>query len=437
MSHRGNFEDEQRTDLQTKGREIPEAYELEVVGGPSTASQFRVHRNAAGRLFVGSSSASDWVLEDRNVSRRHLSLECELGGLRVIDMGSTNGTYVNGLLVSSALVHGGETLAIGGSTIRVRGMKLQGEVAIPNETAFGRVLGSSLEMRRLYPLFQRLASNEAGVLVEGEAGTGKELLAETLHEASARRAAPFEVLDCNAAQGPRGEELLFGKQAGSNIDRGALERVGSGTLVLKEVSELDASLWAPLARAIERREFRRVGGGDLVPLGARVFATTRQNLEELIQTKRFSDALFYQLAVGRVELPPLRKRTGDIPFLAAHLWTRLGGAGDLPAELSRKLQAHAWPGNVRELRHTIARSMATGDVSLAFEEEVARINPESFASVLKLDLPITRARQIVVEAFERQYVADILRKHQGNVTHAAIASGLALRYFQTLRAKRK
>ncbi len=436
MSDRGNFDDGLETALQARARGAPEAYELEVVRGASTGSKFRVHRSAAGRLFVGSSPACDWTLDDRAISRRHLAFECEGAGLRVVDLKSTNGTNVNGLLVTSALLLGGETLTLGGSTIRVRGVEDAAAVAIPAETSFGRLLGTSPEMRRLFPLFARIAASDANLLIEGEAGTGKELLAETVHEKSARARGPLEVFDCSAHRGPSVEELLFGREVGGLIEPGALERAAAGTLLLDEVSELDPLAHPALVRALERGEYRRIGGGTTLRSSARIVSTTRQDLEQRIQARSFSDALFYKLAVTRVELPPLRSRDGDIPFLARYIWERLGAGPALPADLPPKLEGREWPGNVRELHHTLARIFALGDLGETFEREVELVPRGAFDPVLKLDLPITRARQIVVEAFDRQYVADVLGKHGGNVTRAAMASGLAHRYFQILRAKR-
>lgn len=143
------------------------------------------------------------------------------------------------------------------------------------------------------------------------------------------------------------------------------------------------------------------------------------------------------MAVGRIELPPLRERSGDAELLAEHFWTTLGGERALPRVLLERLRDYSWPGNVRELKNTVARLAALGDLGPAQAKKPSQISPDSFDQALALDLPCSQARALFIHEFERRYVARALDQHQGNVSKAAEASGLARRYFRILRAKKR
>jgi DNA-binding NtrC family response regulator len=191
---------------------------------------------------------------------------------------------------------------------------------------------------------------------------------------------------------------------------------------------------------------QRVGGDARLKVDVRVLAATRRDLDHEVQAGRFREDHFYRLAVARVELPPLRERKGDVELLARFFWRKLGGAEDITPGVLARFEDHDWPGNVRELRNAVARRVALGD--LAGDSPSARRAPSAraaaeaesaldaaFEPVLALDLPLPRARQRVVDAFERRYVERVLAKHGGNVTRAAAASGIARRYFYDLRKR--
>jgi DNA-binding NtrC family response regulator len=186
---------------------------------------------------------------------------------------------------------------------------------------------------------------------------------------------------------------------------------------------------------------RRVGGDRNLPVDVRVLAATRRNLDREVQAGRFRDDLFFRLAVARVELPPLRNRDGDIPMLASHFWTRLGGGPQgLAYDVIRRFEDYGWPGNVRELYNAVARLIALGSLA---GDHVPR-GPVSSSSqtpadvieeVISGDLPFVPARQRVIEEFERRYVSRMVDKFGGSVRQAAEASGIARRYFQLIRAR--
>jgi DNA-binding NtrC family response regulator len=421
------------------------SFRIVVVDGPDQGKSLDVGAESPGRALVGTSAVCGLVLADALVSRRHLTLEAQEGILRVIDVGSTNGTVVNGVSILAAALRGGELVQIGGTTLRIDPVGAPSPAALWPTESFGRVLGTSAAMRRLHPLFQKLSASALPLVVEGETGTGKELLAESLHEMGPRKLAPFVVFDC-AVQGEKQvEAALFGEEdptgprraAKAPLRRGLFEEADGGTLLVDEVAELSPLLQAKLLRAVERGEFCRVRGDGWLRADVRVIATTRRDLDREVESGRFREDLFFRLAATRVELPPLRERAGDVPLLARHFWTDGAGPGrPLPPDALRAYEDYPWPGNVRELRHVVARKVALGDAELEGPPPAA---PEVHAltdRVLDLDLPFSQARAQVLAAFERRYVERVLAKHGGNVSRAAAASGIARRYFQILRSRR-
>ncbi|HEY6464169.1 MAG TPA: sigma 54-interacting transcriptional regulator, partial [Polyangiaceae bacterium] len=218
---------------------------------------------------------------------------------------------------------------------------------------------------------------------------------------------------------------------------GVFEQGHGGTLFIDEIGELDPTLQPKLLRAIERGEIQRVGATGWLKVDVRIVAATRRDLDREVQAGRFRDDLFFRLAVGRIELPPLRRRRGDIAVLARHFWTAIAGEGrPLPTGLLARLEDYAWPGNVRELQNAIARHVAVGELPAEDAPPSSTGSGDAIERVLGRDLPLPRARAEVVEEFERRYVQRVLDRHGGNVSRAAAASGIALRYFQLLKAKR-
>jgi transcriptional regulator with GAF, ATPase, and Fis domain len=419
---------------------------VRVVEGPDEGKEFSFDGNRPVRLYVGHSRTCDIVLSDSRVSRRHVAIDLTERP-RIVDLESTNGSHLDGVPFVEAFLRNGDTLRIGATTLLIDLLSSSSQ-PISTATAFGRVVGASPEMRRLFPICERLAVSDVSVLVEGETGTGKELLAESIHEASRRAAHPFVVFDCTAVPASLIESALFGHERGSftgAVDTrvGVFEQAHRGTLLVDEIGELDLALQPKLLRVLQNGQVQRVGSNRWTPVDVRVIAATRRDLDHEIQTGRFRDDLYFRLAVARVELPPLRQRRGDIALLAATFWKTLGGAGAIPPELIQRLQEYPWPGNVRELYNVLARRAALGDLDLS-SSGLAPASPPArphtsvdFEAMHLLDMPLARAREQVVGAFERYYVERILDRHQGNVARAADASGIARRYFQLLRARQQ
>jgi DNA-binding NtrC family response regulator len=406
-----------------------------VVSGPDRGQAFELDGSQSSRTLVGVSPACSIKLTDPLVSRRHAALEVEIDGLRVQDLGSKNGTSINGLRITDALLAGGEVVRLGSTMLRAERVATTSTSKPTSAMAFGRVVGASSEMRRLYPAWQELAQSSAPVLIEGDTGTGKELLAEALHEKGPRAAGPFVVFDCASVSGTAALGALFGVQGGA---AGAFEQAHGGTILLDEVGELDTEGQAGLLDALAQKRVLREGASEWTPIDVRIMVASRRDLDAEVQAGRFREDVLQCLAGGRIELPPLRKRHGDVALLARHFWRVVGGGDNLPADFAARLDAYSWPGNVRELANVVARRFANGE-----EADVAGPQPElsdptlhtALERILESDMPFSRARAAALAEFEKRYVARVLARHGGHVGRAAAASGIARRYFQVLRGR--
>jgi two-component system response regulator HydG len=431
------------------------SFSATVIEGPGAdvGRVFTVDGSQASRVLVGHGTGCDIRLDDRAVSSRHAALDPVGRRLRVTDLGSKNGTFVDGVAVLDGFLRGGENVRFGTTVLRFDHRSVGVPPTLSESTRFGHLVGASTEMRRLYPLCERLATSRVPVIIEGETGTGKEVLGMSLHELGSRASGPFVVFDCTAVPANLMEAELFGHERGAFTGaiaqrRGVFEQAHGGTLFIDEIGDLDIALQAKLLRALERSEIRRLGG-EIVQVDVRILAATRRDLDGEVQAGRFRDDLFHRLAVARIELPPLRRRRGDIPVLAAHLCQELGGDPQLlPREVVVRWEDYSWPGNVRELRNAVARHLALG--------ELANLDPTQWSHVLRgaadaalgaetssvddlieqvLRLPLGEARQRIVDEFERRYIERLLARHGGNVTRAAESAGVARRYLQSLKAR--
>ena len=425
-------------------RSLTPTFVLTVIEGSDRGASLRIDGAQPSRVLVGQSPACHLRLTDPTVSRRHAAFDATESGLRFTDLGSTNGSHVGGLVILDAFLAGGESLRLGNTVLRVDRSDDAQRVTLSTATRFGRLVGASVEMRRLYPLCERVAASSVPVIIEGETGTGKEVLAESLHEAGSRASAPFVIFDCTAVAPSIIESELFGHERGAftgavSARKGLFEQAHGGTLFIDEIGDLEMSLQPKLLRAVERSEVRRMGGDRWIPTDVRIVTATRRDLDAEVQAGRFRDDLFFRLAVVRIELPPLRTRRGDVATLAQHFWTELGGVGSVPRELMSHYEQYGWPGNVRELHNVVARRLALGEMESTGAATSRAASGEGagdfIARVIALDVPLPRARQQVVDELERRYVERMVALHGGNVAHAAAASGLGHRYFQKIRAR--
>jgi len=401
----------------------PDTYVITVIEGPDAGATFKIDASGPTRVLVGQSPACVMRLSDPQVSRRHASLAAGEGTLTLIDLGSTNGTTVNGAAVREAFLNGGETLRLGSTVLSVQRESAK-FAALTDATAFGRTQGTSRAMRKLYPTLHRLAAADDAVLIEGEAGAGKSLLAEDLHLAGPKKDGPFVTLEASTIPITEIEKTLFG-------DDGLAKSAQGGTLYIHEIGNLPLEVQATLVEKLPSWK------------GAvRLIAATRRDLDRDVADGRFRDDLFFALVPGRIELPSLREREGDVAILAAHFWKELsaekeGSGTDLPVDFLPRFEHYAWPANVRELRSAVLARMTLGELGALYKSSGGADVSDFTASILERDLPFSHARELVLRDFERRYVERILARHGGNVSHAASASGLAHRYFQLIRARLK
>jgi DNA-binding NtrC family response regulator len=429
----------------------PSTFRLVVVDGIDSGTTFVLDGKQPTRALVGQGPACELRLRDAEVSRRHVALEPTPEGVRITDLGSTNGTFVDRVRVIEAILLGDEVVQIGSTLLRVERVE-HAPSSPPEAEGFGRLLGTSVAMRRLYPLCQKIAASNVPVIIEGETGTGKEILAESLHEAGPRAAGPFVVFDCTAVPPNLVESELFGHERGAFTGAiasrpGVFEQAHGGTLLIDEVGDLELTLQPKLLRALERHEIRRVGGSRWSRVDVRVLAATRRDLDREVTAGRFRDDLFHRLSVIRVELPALRHRREDVAPLARHFWRELGGEERLlPEGLLMRWEQEPWPGNVRELRNVVARQLALGELASttargkAIERSVGPAEEpgsgvDSIETLLAMRLPFTEARDRLAAVFERRFVERTLADHGGDVVRAAAASGIGRRYFEKLRAR--
>jgi DNA-binding NtrC family response regulator len=296
-------------------------------------------------------------------------------------------------------------------------------------------LGHSAAAEKIRKLIRRAARVDSTILITGESGVGKELVAREIHSLSHRKDQPFVPINCAAIPEQLIESELFGHEAGAFTDarharRGAFELADTGTLFLDEVGDMSSTAQPKLLRTIETGEFTRVGGERMNKVDLRVIAATNHDLRAMSRDGRFRSDLYFRLCVLEIHVPPLRDRQEDIPELAAFFARRIARSSSRPfTEISdpalRELQGYPWPGNVRELRATIERALAMSSGMVldesCFSLDLTSTGGLSLKSLLDRDWREARQR------FETTYATELLKRHEGNVPKAARAAGLAPR----------
>jgi DNA-binding NtrC family response regulator len=314
-------------------------------------------------------------------------------------------------------------------TRRLAQENLQYRQELRERYRFENLVGHSPQMVEIYKLIARVAALDTTVLIQGETGTGKELVARAIHYASPRAARPFVVVDCAALPEALFESELFGHERGAftgavSARRGLLETSDGGTCVLDEVGELSPAMQAKLLRTLQERTVRRVGGNEPIAVDVRLIAATNRDLAARVSAGAFRQDLFYRLHVVTLTLPPLRERAQDIPLLAQHFLDKFARAHGRPAkrlapEALARLGAHGWPGNVREMEHAIERAvaLAAGEVLTVNDLPAAlRGDPER--------APHLPAAGMTLEDVKRWYVQKVLEEAGGNKVRAAEVLGI-------------
>jgi len=416
-----------------------QAARLKVLHGPDAGLEVDVPPVG---VVVGADPSADVVLSDPAVSRRHCSLVPKEDGFEVSDLGSRNGTLLDGVSLQKALVPVGAVLRIGGSLLQLVPAEECLQIGPSEQGRFGQLVGSSLAMRQIYAVLGRASASNAPILLLGESGTGKELAARAVHDHSQRRDGPFVVFDCGASSETLIESDLFGHVkgafTGAQIDRpGAFELAHGGTLFLDEIGDLPVSLQPKLLRMLEAGEVTRLGGRRPERYDVRVVAATHRDLADEVGRGTFRGDLYYRLAVVEVHLPPLRQRLEDLEELVRVFLEREGRPADeVRSENLDRLRAYHFPGNVRELRNIITRAVALSAPGTSFDAMPMLLAGTTAKRdrewVAKADRPFQEAKSELVTRFERDYLKDLMTRAGDNVSQASRISGVDRKHLYRL-----
>ncbi len=422
-------------------------------------------------VHIGGTADNDLILEDETVSRNHCQIYVEGEHYLVRDLGSTNGTFINDVRIKDAWLEPDCLLRLGNTELRFNATSEKLRVTPSDKTQFGDLIGGDAKMREVYTILEKIAPTDATVVIGGETGTGKEVVARTIHGQSRRATGPFMVFDCGAVPENLIESELFGHEKGSftgavSQRRGVFEMADGGTVFLDELGELALELQPKLLRVLEQREVKRVGGNKSIKVNVRVVAATNRNLEEEVRAGRFREDLFYRLSVVRVGMPPLRDRKDDVPMLVMHFlrnghFNRDRDGGRRVTQLSRmaldQLLAYDWPGNVRELSNVVERAVSFAESDtiqvadlpshlikqhLSVERSYPDILPIASSKTVP-DAPIVPdsfakfkdSKEKWVSSFERDYIEQLLRRNGNNISHAAREADIDRKYFRKLMKK--
>jgi DNA-binding NtrC family response regulator len=397
-----------------------------VPGGPEIAID-------VDPVVVGREPGAGIVLRDPEVSAMHCELRAVSDGVLVKDLGSTNGTFLGGVRVREAIVTTPMDLRLGGSKIAIE-PETRRRVEVGFLERFGPLVGNAPKMRRVFGILEKVAATPLGILILGETGTGKELVAKAIHEASAQRAGPLVVVDCGSIPPALAESLLFGHEKGAFTGaterrKGALAEANGGTLFLDELGELPLELQPKLLRALSEKQVKRVGSSTFEPIEARVVAATRRDLGADMNSGRFRSDLFFRIAQVRIELPPLRERLSDLPSLVEEVCRRMERsqhAEAVRAWIEERMACHDWPGNVRELVNvaSVAATLAGEPGAIDDVLMLARDTELTDGAARGHMTAFSEAKRAAVGAFERGYFTDLARKCGGNVAEMARRSGM-------------
>ncbi|PRP90598.1 Transcriptional regulatory protein QseF [Enhygromyxa salina] len=407
-----------------------QGYRLLILSGELRGREVEIVK---GEITLGRSRQCEVVLPDDSVSRVHAEIRREQDRYRLLDRGSTAGTFLGGSRISDAFLRPGDELRLGQVELRFVTRDRQPELLPSEAERFGPVLGRSLAMRRVFAVLERIADKDVTVLIRGETGTGKDLVARAIHEGSARREQPFVIVDCGALAADQIEAELFG--VGGDPRRGAFELAAGGTLLLDEVGELPADLQPKLLRVLESGRFRRVGGSDEIEVDVRALAATNRDLRAGIDDGAFREDLYFRLAVVTCELPPLHERRDDIPMLIESFSRRLPPGMWRPPgpEAMARLLGYDWPGNVRELRNVVERSAylsPDGVIDLMASDR--RNGSEPRAVSFDPTLTFREQKERAVERFEEAYLHWLLERAGGNISRGAREADMDRKYLHKL-----
>ncbi|MBU4484620.1 sigma 54-interacting transcriptional regulator [bacterium] len=427
--------------------------QLVVVDGPNKNQKITLTKNVTK---MGKLEGNDLPLTDKTVSRNHAQIEYTSDSFLLRDMESTNGTFLNGSKIKEAYLLPGDQIKIGATSIEFVAFDEKIKIEPSTNDHFGKMYGRCKKMRQIFGILEKISPTFATVIIEGETGTGKDLVAQAIHEHSQRKNKPFVVFDCSAVAPNLIESELFGHEKGSftgahKSRRGAFEAGSGGTIFLDEIGELTPELQPKLLRALEQREVKRVGSNSSFKIDVRVICASNRFLRREVDEGRFREDLYYRLSVVKISLPPLRERVEDIPIISEQLLQK-GTYNLLPTgkfkitkvddSAVKALQRYSWPGNVRELANVIERvaSFAEGDtitkshLDFVFQEMEHGEDKTERMSV-DTDIPFKEAKQQIVEVFEKEYLEELLKRNNHNISAAAREAKIDRKHIRNLLKK--
>lgn len=401
-----------------------------VRGGVANTADGRSFPIDVDPVVVGRDGGVNIVIEDPEVSAIHCEFRAMDHGILVRDLGSTNGTFVGAMRVHEVVVTTPTDIGLGATRITVEPSTKQ-RVDVGFADHFGPLVGTSPKMRRVFGILEKVAATPLSIIIFGETGTGKDLVAKAVHDRSLRKAKPFIVLDCSSMPPTLAESLLFGHEKGAfpgatERRKGALAEAHEGTLFLDELGELPVDLQPKLLRALAEKQVKRVGGTSYDPVDVRILAATRRDLGTEMNAGRFRSDLYFRIAQVRVELPALRERLADLPFLVEEICKRVEKPEQAPAVLAwieQRLASHDWPGNVRELVNVASVAATLAGTPGAIDDVLTLTrSPDDPGSE-----PATafgEAKRTAIAAFERDYFVGLAKRAKGNVSEMARQSGM-------------
>jgi len=413
---------------------------LTVTEGPDAGKRLEL---TGTPVRIGSASDNTLVLEDDTVSRRHCEITSTSPGVHVRDEGSTNGMFVGSMRIADAVFGEPFLLRLGQTVLSIVPLQDTVDREQSESDRFGDMLGRSAGMRELFADLMRIAPTDASVLIEGETGTGKELVADSIHRASPRSGGPYVVFDCSAIAPTLVESELFGHERGAftgaiNSRPGVFEQANGGTIFLDELGELPRDLQPKLLRVLEKRELRRVGSNKTVAVDVRLVAATNRNLMAEVKRGGFREDVYFRVAATHVYVPPLRDRLDDLPMLVKHFLERSvppHTVEEVPEHVWEMFRSSRWPGNVRELQNAVQRMLITPERTLTgHTPRAAPLSTPPEAPPAKLE-PLRIARRENADAFERNYLERALANTEGNVTRAAAIAEVSRQMIQKLMRK--
>ncbi len=404
----------------TKGRFEVRGGTLTVAKGKGSKPRLEVGPDT---VVVGRNEACDLVLDDRKVSAVHVELIATERGVRVRDLGSRNGSFINETRVTEVYLTKGTFLTIGDTMLEFTPTAVE-RVELPDLQGYGPLVGASAGMQTVFERLKKAAPTDLTVLVTGETGTGKELVAAAIHQASSRANKPFVVVDCGSIPASLAESALFGHERGSFT--GAVDKrvspfieADGGTIFLDELGELPTDVQPKLLRALAEQRVKSVGANAYRSVNVRVIAATRRDLVREVNAGTFRSDLYFRVAQLRIELPSLRQRLEDIPALVRRMMEDLGDKnayGRIMNDSLERLMRHDWPGNVRELRNVIAVALAfskEGPIDLA--QHLAPMSSASESTPTR-GRTFQDAKREVLARFEREYFTALYAECTGNVS---------------------